>query len=56
MLAVLRREDGERIWSADYNYKGGWEFSGWTVNTPEEAARLVSKRLRDRFLADRGVR
>jgi hypothetical protein len=54
MLAVLRRNDGERLWSADYSYKGGWEISGFTVNTPEEAARLVTKRLKVRYVADRG--
>ncbi|MGH6964606.1 MAG: hypothetical protein ACREE0_08975 [Phenylobacterium sp.] len=53
MLAVLKRSDGERLWSADYSYKGGWEMSGWVVNTPEEAARLVTKRLKARFTADR---
>jgi hypothetical protein len=52
MLAVLKREDGERLWSADYSYKGGWEMSGWVVNTPEEAARLIVKRLKTRFVAD----
>ena len=52
MLAVLRRGDGERLWSADYSYKGGWEMSGFVVNTPEEAARLVIKRLKARFVLD----
>ena len=52
MLAVLKHTDGERMWSADYSYKGGWEMSGWVVNTPEEAARLMVKRLRNRFAAD----
>jgi hypothetical protein len=52
MLMALKHADGERLWSADYNYKGGWELSGWVVNTPEEAARLVSRRLKDRFVAD----
>lgn len=52
MLAVLRGSDGGRLWSADYSYKGGWEMSGWVVNTPEEAARLVAKRLKARYLAD----
>jgi hypothetical protein len=52
MLAVLRHTDGERLWSADYSYKGGWEMSGWVVNTPEEAARLITKRLAARFMAD----
>jgi hypothetical protein len=55
MLAVLRHNDGERLWSADYSYKGGWEMSGWVVNTPEEAARLVSKRLATRFSQDVGT-
>lgn len=53
MLAVLKRDDGERLWSADYSYKGGWELSGWVVNTPEEAARLIVKRLKARFVADK---
>jgi hypothetical protein len=52
MLAVLRGPDGQRQWSADYSYKGGWEMSGWVVNTPEEAARLIVKRLAARFVAD----
>jgi len=52
MLAVLKHADGERLWSADYSYKGGWEMSGWVVNTPEEAARLVARRLAARFAAD----
>ncbi len=52
MLAVLKSNEGERLWSADYSYKGGWELSGWVVNTPEEAARLVAKRLASRFVAD----
>lgn len=52
MLIVIKRADGERLWSADYNYKGGWEMSGWVVNTPEEAARLVTKRLKSQFAAD----
>jgi hypothetical protein len=52
MLAVLKRSDGQRLWSADYSYKGGWELSGWVVNTPEEAARLVAKRLKAQYVAD----
>jgi hypothetical protein len=52
MLIVLKRADGERLWSADCNYKGGWELSRWVVNTPEEAGRLVTKRLKDRFVSD----
>lgn len=52
MLAVLKHVDGERMWSADYSYKGGWEMSGFVVNTPEEAARLIVKRLKVRFASD----
>jgi hypothetical protein len=55
MLAALKTSDGERLWSADYNYKGGWEMSGWVVNTPDEAARLVVKRLKERFKGDFGM-
>lgn len=52
MLIVVKKTEGERVWTADYNYKGGWEMSGFVVNTPDEAARLVLKRLRDRFKSD----
>jgi len=52
MIIVLKSADGARLWTADYNYKGGWELSGFVVNTPEEAARLVVKRLKDKFKAD----
>jgi hypothetical protein len=52
MVMVLKHRDGERLWSAYYNYKGGWELSGWVVNTPEEAARLVTRRLKAHFVQD----
>ncbi len=52
MIMVLKNKDGDRLWTADYNYKGGWEFSGWVVNTPQEAARLVMKRLKEKFNND----
>jgi hypothetical protein len=52
MMIVLKRTDGERLWTADYNYKRGWELSGWVVNTPDEAARLILKRLRESFKND----
>jgi hypothetical protein len=52
MMMILKNSDGERLWTADYNYKGGWELSGWVVNTPEEAARLVIKRLKAKFQND----
>jgi hypothetical protein len=52
MVIVLKRSDGQRIWTADYNYKGGWEMSGFSVNTPDEAARLVIKRLKNKLKND----
>lgn len=52
MLIVLKRQDGQRLWTADYNYKGGLEMSGFSVNTPGEAARLVLKRLSRKFQDD----
>lgn len=45
MIITLKDRDGRRLWYANYTYKGGWEFSGWVVNTPEDAARLLVKRL-----------
>ena len=52
MSAVVKRSDGERLWTADYRYKGGWEPSGFVINTPDEAARLVIKRLRQKLEKD----
>ncbi|EIQ00887.1 hypothetical protein OpiT1DRAFT_05449 [Opitutaceae bacterium TAV1] len=52
MIIVLKNNSGERLWLADYKYKGGWEFSGWVVNTPDEAARLLAERLKERFVKD----
>ena len=52
MTAILRDSDGERLWSATYDYKGGWEMSGYTVNTPAEAAVLVAKRLKKQYVKD----
>jgi hypothetical protein len=52
MLAVLKHNDGAQLWTAAYDYKGGYELSGFVVNTPEKAARLVTKRLAVRFAAD----
>jgi uncharacterized protein YceK len=56
MLIVVKKNDGEQIWSADYNYKGGWETSGYEVNSPGQAALLVTKRLKEKFLSDFGVK
>lgn len=52
MLMIVKDADGRRIWFGDYKYKGGWEMSGFTVNTAEEAGRLLVKRLYDRFRKD----
>jgi len=52
MLMTLRDKEGNRLWTADYQYKGGWEMSGWVVNTPDEAGRLCVKRLKKRMEAD----
>jgi hypothetical protein len=52
MMIVLKKTDGTRLWTADYNYKGGMEMSGFVVNTPDEAARLVLERLKDNFESD----
>ena len=52
MDAVLTRGDAEPIWTANYSYKGGYEFSGFVIDTPEKAARLVARRLAMRFAAD----
>jgi hypothetical protein len=52
MLMSVRDSNGTRLWTADYNYKGGWEMSGWSVNTADEAARLCIKRLEMRMESD----
>ncbi|MEM5299891.1 hypothetical protein VSR82_37180 [Burkholderia sp. JPY481] len=52
LLVVVRDRNGRRLYTADYDYKGGWELSGWVVNTPEEAARLCVERVREQMLKD----
>lgn len=52
MLMTVKDKSGARLWTADYNYKGGWEMSGWSVNTADEAARLCIKRLKKRLQND----
>lgn len=51
MHVVLRRINGDPLWAADYDYDGGMEFSGWTVKTPAQAARLIARRLAARLKA-----
>ncbi|MFL9936452.1 hypothetical protein P0D88_47445 [Paraburkholderia sp. RL18-103-BIB-C] len=52
ILVVVRDKEGRRLYTADYDYKGGWELSGWVVNTPEEAARLCIQRVRKQMAKD----
>lgn len=52
MLVILKDSSGKRLWSADYKYKGGWEMSGWSVNTPQEAARLCIERVAEKLKQD----
>jgi hypothetical protein len=52
MLVILKDSEGRRLWSADYKYKGGWEMSGWSVNTPQEAARLCVQRVAEKLKQD----
>lgn len=52
MKVVLKRANGQRLWNGDYRYKGGWEMSGWTVKTAEEAAQLMVDRLHKKFTRD----
>ena len=52
LFVVVRDSEGHRLYSADYKYKGGWEFSGFVVNTPEEAARLCIERVHKQMLKD----
>lgn len=52
MIVILKDNDGKRLWSADYKYKGGWEMSGWSVNTPQEAARLCVQRVAEKLKQD----
>jgi hypothetical protein len=52
MLMNLKDANGNRLWSADYEYKGGSDISGFWVNTADEAARLCVKRLKARMQRD----
>ena len=56
MLLIIKSKDGERLWTAEYNYKGGMELSGFSVNSPAEAAKLVTKRISEKFASDFSLR
>lgn len=45
MIFCIRDLENRRMWTAGYNYKGEWELSGFSINTPDEAARLCLKRI-----------
>ena len=52
MLVVIRVPNKERLWTGEYNYKGGMEMSGFKVTTQEEAAKLVVQRISKQFKSD----
>ncbi len=52
MLVIVKDKSGKRLWSADYTYKGGWEMSGFAVNTSTEASKLCINRLVKQFRSD----
>jgi hypothetical protein len=54
MLVVIRDAEGKRVWTADYVYKGGWELSGFYVNTAEEAARYTLQKVVAQLAKDTG--
>lgn len=51
-LVVIRDAVGKRLWTADYAYKGGWELSGFYINTPEEAARYSLQKVNAQLFKD----
>ncbi len=52
MFVTVKAPDGSRLWQTQYHYKGGWELSGWSVNTADEAANLCLKRISRKLKAD----
>jgi hypothetical protein len=52
MLITLKDAHGTRLWTADYEYKGGSDISGFWIYTADEAARLCLKRLKARMRKD----
>jgi len=55
-LVTISSQDGNTLWSSEYNYKGGWEASGFSTNTPAEAAHLVMRRIADQFASEYKLR
>lgn len=56
MLLFIKSKDGERLWTCEYNYKGGLELSSFSVNSPAESAKLVTKRIAEKFASDFSLR
>ena len=52
MVVTLKDARGARLWTADYEYKGGSDISGFWVNTADGAAKLCLKRLKARMSRD----
>lgn len=52
MLMMIKDSSGNRLWTGEYTYKGGWEMSSFTVNSPVEAAKLVTKRIVNKLVSD----
>jgi hypothetical protein len=52
MVVTLKDARGARLWTADYEYKGGSDVSGFWVNTAEGAAKVCLKRLKARMRRD----
>jgi len=52
MLMVIKDNKGNRLWTGEYTYKGGMELSGFAVNAPAEAAKLVIDRMAKQFVGD----
>ena len=52
MLMIIKSSTGKRLWTGEYNYKGGMEMSSFTINSPVEAAKLVSKRIVNKLVSD----
>jgi hypothetical protein len=55
MFAVLKHVNGDQIWNTTYRYNGGYELSGLTIHTPDQAAGLIVKRLAARYVQDARV-
>jgi hypothetical protein len=51
-LVVIRGPQRERLWTGEYDYKGGMELSGFAVNSAAEAAKLSVQRLAKKFNAE----